>query len=263
MNREAVEKTMEALAKEKPWDTEPVFVFSCDIDWASETVLHSFFEAVPLDSVNMTVFVTHHSGTIDKYAGKEMITLAPHPNFLSGSSHGSSFDEVIESVERFAPEGKCFRAHRFFEVSDVTHRYYQKGMKFFSNTCTVLQTRQRPFLHESGLVAIPIFFQDGTHLLHRLELSLRKYQHYFESSGLKVISMHPMNFVINPPEIEYMRSIKRRLSRDEYNNIDEQQIVELRYDGVGIKNVIEEIFEFARGKKILSLQEVYDTAVSL
>jgi hypothetical protein len=75
--------------------------------------------------------------------------------------------------------------------------------------------------------------------------------------------MHPMNFVINPPEIEYMRSIKRRLSRDEYNNIDEQQIVELRYDGVGIKNVIEEIFEFARGKKILSLQEVYDTAVSL
>ena len=59
-----------------------------------------------------------------------------HPNFLPNSSHGNSFDEIIENCLKFCPNAKGFRSHRYFEVNDIFDIFNKYGFKYFSNFCT-------------------------------------------------------------------------------------------------------------------------------
>ena len=125
-----------------------------------------------------------------------------------------------------------------------------------------MQTNIFPILHESGLIHFPIFFEDGTHLYNKLDLSLSRYKENFLSPGIKIISIHPMNYVINTPEIAYMRNTKDSLSRKEYANLSDIQIATYSHKGLGIRDLVDEIINLAKGYKILSLSELYFQAIA-
>ena len=63
-----------------------------------------------------------------------------HPNFLKGSSHGNSHEEVIDTCLKYAPETKLCRSHRGYNCTDTNHLLKNKyQFKVSSNTVTVLQ----------------------------------------------------------------------------------------------------------------------------
>ncbi len=253
---------LDCLNRPRIWDREPVFCFTSDIDWASEPALERFLEAFAVPGLKLTTFVTHESPLIEQAWRQGRLQRGIHPNFLSGSSHGDSFREVIETCMRFAPEADIFRSHRLFDVTDITHMLRDTfGFKMVSNLGTVLYRNIRPILHESGLVHVPIFFEDGTHLYNRLSLEFDDLREHFASPGIKIISVHPMNYVINTPEIAYMRNIKDTLSREAYNQMTHEEIDRRRHRGIGISNLVDEITEFARSFQIMSLSEIYETAI--
>jgi hypothetical protein len=68
--------TIELLHKvnrKNHWDETPIFCFTSDIDWASEDVLHAFFENIPIEYTKLTTFVTHHSDIIENlYKNKKI-----------------------------------------------------------------------------------------------------------------------------------------------------------------------------------------------
>jgi hypothetical protein len=256
-----IEFLLNKLNKEKVWNTEPVFCYTSDIDWASEDVMKMFFDELEGLDVYPTLFVTHKSETIETYFKLGRHDRGIHPNFLQESSHGSSFQEIVETCISFAPESECFRSHRLFDVTDITHLLKEKyGFKYVSNLGTILQKNIFPILHESGLIHYPIFFEDGTHLYNELDLKIEKYLEYFHSPGIKIISFHPMNFVFNTPHIKYMRSIKDSMSRDKFNSISEDFIEEHKNSKtIGISDTVKEIVNFVHKNnyKVMSLKEIY------
>ncbi len=248
---------LEKLDRKYIWHSEPVYCFTADADWASEAALELFLSDVEKLALKMTLFITNASETIDDYHLRGIIERGIHPNFLSGSSHGDDFRTVLETCFRFAPEAKCSRSHRGFDVTDTSHLLAEYGIEYDSNIVSIMYQSLGPILHESGLLRFPIFFEDGTHLYNRFDLSIDKFRNRFTSPGIKVISTHPMNWVINPPELKYMRSIKDNLNRQEYNFLDIDAIEKYRYRGIGINQVLKEIIQLSRQYRVMSLSELY------
>lgn len=248
------------LLQPQPWDDEPIYVFTSDMDWASEEVLDTFRNSIPLQELKVTAFVTNHSPIIEKMVKQGEIFRGIHPNFLPGSSQGSNFQEIIETCLQFAPEAIGARAHRLFSVTDVAHLLrFKYGFSYLSNSINSLGINIKPQVHESTLLEFPIFFEDGTFMFQELGSSIQPFEKQFTAPGLKIISFHPMNMVFNTPEIKWMRNIKDSLSREEFNDIDAAFIKQRRNSGSGIYNTVMAIVELAkkRNYKILSLNELY------
>ena len=102
------------------WDSEPVFCFTSDIDWASEDVMTEYFNIINDYNIKPTLYLTHHSDSIKDNYIKNKIERGIHPNFMKDSSHGNNFEEVAENCMKFAPETVGFRSHRAFDVTDIT-----------------------------------------------------------------------------------------------------------------------------------------------
>lgn len=251
------------ISKEKPWHIKPVFCFTADIDWASETVLELFFDEILFYKIVPTVFVTHASKIVDQLSADKKIERGIHPNFLRGSSHGDSFEDVIDTCLKFAPETKFSRSHRGYSSTDTNHLLKNKyQFKLSSNTVTILQPYLQPVLHESGLFEFPIFFEDGTQLYNQMGFEIGKYLKNFTSPGIKIISFHPMNFVINSPTLQYMRNIKDTLSREEYNNLSLEKIEHYKNRLKGIKDICVEILKLSKQYDVLTLSELYNISIN-
>lgn len=261
-NPEEIEVLLSKIQAKQIWNEMPVFCFTSDIDWASEDVMKEFFNIVNAFEIKPTLFVTHHSEVIKSNFESGKIERCIHPNFLSDSSQGNSFKEIIETCIKFAPESYGFRSHRLFDVDDTSHLLKKVyNYKYVSNLGTLMQTYIRPILHESGLIHFPIFFQDGTHLYNNLDLDFKKYINLFTTPGIKTISFHPMNFIFNSPTMPFMRQIKDSLSREEYNNISTATIEKLRNKkNAGIGQTTIDIIEFVKANNypIFSLNELYN-----
>jgi hypothetical protein len=235
---------------------EPLFAFTSDIDWASEDVLRAFFDIVDPFNLDITLFLTHKSKTIESKGYDKGI----HPNFLPGSSHGNTFKEVIDTCMGFGPTINCFRSHRAFDVTDTNHMLFEKyGFKYSSNYITNLQPFLIPMRHESGLLNYPVFFEDGTHLYNKMGVDFEKHKEIFSTAGLKIISFHPMNMVLNSPSLDFMRNIKNRLSREEYQHFSDSGIELFKNEGNGIRDFVLEMMEWVKANhQIVSLKQLYD-----
>lgn len=251
---------VDKVASPHIWDEQPVFCFTSDIDWASESVLKAFFSKLPVEALKLTTFVTHRSETIEQVFRAGHIQRGIHPNFLPGSSQGSTFREIIQSCVAIAPEATCTRSHRAFDVTDTAHMLKNDfHFKCCSNTITTLAPRITPYWLESKLLQIPVFLEEGSFLYNQMGLTISPYMKHFTSPGLKVISFHPINMVFNTPCITWMRQIKDSLSREEFNNISEEMITRRQNREKGAFDLISEIIELVNQKQyaILSIDDIY------
>lgn len=262
---EAIESELEKLNRTNIWDNEPVFCFTTDIDWASEAVLNAFFKELDLNSLKLTAFVTHSSPLIDDLFQQKKIERGIHPNFLQNSSHGTTFREVAETCISYAPEAFGFRCHRLFDVTDITHMLKNDfGFKYVSNLGTIMATKIRPLMHESGLIHFPVFFEDGTHLYNSMHLNIDRFEKYFKTPGIKIISFHSMHFVLNSPNFQFMRKIKDSMTRSEFNLLSAATIKGLQSKERGIRETIKQIFDLVseNNYKVFSLSELYHCSIS-
>lgn len=246
-----------------PWDTEPVFCFTSDIDWASEATIRYCHNIVSRDDLKITYFNTHRSPYLTELTKSGQVDQLVHPNFLPGSSHGNSFKEVIDYCVDLVPNATGFRTHRYFEVNDIMDDLFNRGFKFASNICTRCEVGLKPFYHRSGLVSIPIFLEDGGYLLMDKSLDFNLLLPTLSSPGLKVINFHPAHIAFNTPDFGYTRTIKDTLSREAWNNLSSDDIAKIEHSGSGIRTIIENIVNFSikNNHQILTMHQIYETFV--
>jgi hypothetical protein len=246
------------------WSEDPVFCFTSDVDWASEEVLNYSHKALSGESLGITYFNTHPSNFINSLSKSGEIRQLIHPNFLPNSSHGESFDEVMEYCDKLVPDADGFRTHRYFEVNDIMDEYARRGFKFFSNHCTRCEKNITPLHHRSGMVSIPIFFEDGGYLIMDPHLNTDILKGYLDTPGLKVINVHPAHMALNTPNFEFTREIKDSMSREVWNNLDQKALKNLSYSGFGIRNVLELIIEHVlkRNHKIKTITQISEEFIA-
>lgn len=243
-----------------PWQSEPVLVFTLDVDWASEAALHISDGYFADAAVKATYFMTNPSDFLFARRADGAIDAGIHPNFLPGSSHGDTIPEVMDYCCKLLSEAVCFRSHRYFDVTDITHGLFDRGYRYDANVCTFLQKGVRPFRHESGLIRFPTYFEDGTYLYHRQSLAFdRAAEALFIQPGILVISVHPMHMVMNSPDLLYSRQVKDSVSREHWNAMDEATCAQVCHDGRGIRDFVLDLLQFARNRDltIMTLADVY------
>ena len=242
------------------WEEEPVFCFTSDIDWSSESIIKYSHDILSGDDLKLTYFITHSSPFLNELNASNKIDLLIHPNFLPNSSHGDSFKEVIDYCMNLVPNADGFRSHRYFEVNDIMDDFAKRGFRFVSNHCTRCETNIKPLKHRSGLLSIPIFLEDGGYLIMDPTLNFDNLIPRLKSPGLKVINFHPAHMAFNTPNFAYTRSIKDSFSREIWGNLGLSQLQKLENrEQLGVRKTIQQIIEFASSNdyKVLSMREIY------
>ena len=79
----------------------PLFIFSSDIDWASETCIDITHKLFLKYDIKPTYFITHPSKNLEDYKRNNEAFLGSHPNFLRDSSHGKNYKQVVFRITRY------------------------------------------------------------------------------------------------------------------------------------------------------------------
>ena len=242
------------------WEEGPIFCFTSDTDWASEEIIKYSHNILSGNDLKLTYFITHSSSFLNELETLGRVRLLIHPNFLPNSSHGNSFEEVIDYCTNLVPDADGFRSHRYFEVNDVMDEFVKRGFKFVSNHCTRCETHIKPLNLRKGLLSIPIFLEDGDYLTMDPTFNFNNLIPRLESPGLKVINFHPAHMAFNTPDFSYTRSIKDSMSREAWNNIGTSQLQKLENKKLGVRKTIQQIIEFAfnNNNKVLSMHEIFN-----
>lgn len=179
------------------WKTEPVFVLTTDIDWASEYSIDTLLGFAGERGIVPTAFMTHSSEVLAAAARQGKVDLGIHPNFLPGSTHGVAAPEVIRHCLDFAPGARVSRSHAFVDGTHVALALREAGIAVDSNLCLYLQPGLGPLRHWTGIVRLPVFWEDDIHWMSRGSWRLADHEAVFFTPGLKIINVHPFNFALN------------------------------------------------------------------
>lgn len=107
----------------------PRYAVTFDIDWAPDWAIALCADMCRRRGIPATFFTTHASAAVDELRRDRLFEVGIHPNFLSGSSHGTRFGDVIEFCLALVPEARSMRSHDLFGCSSlfalIVERYGQ------------------------------------------------------------------------------------------------------------------------------------------
>jgi SAM-dependent methyltransferase len=231
----------------------PLLCVTSDLDWASDYCIRDFAGLMREFRVRPTFFVTHESAAIRALAAEGAAELAVHPNFNPGSSHGSTEEEVIDTVFRLVPESKAWRSHCFVDSSSIAESMTRRGMEYDSNLCLHRQAGLVPLAHALGGIRYPVFFEDDVQLF-RSPGDWNLNADEFLTPGLKVLNFHPFFVAANIPSEEYYQSVKPHIK-----TLDETTVRAVRYSGVGTRTLLLRLLEelARRGERFYTLDEIH------
>ena len=236
--------------------TKPVYCFTTDIDWAAEGIIDEMLTVFERRQIPLTPFVTHDSAVLrERYSQSVAGDAGVHPNFLPGSTHGSTTEEVIDHVVELWPSAESFRAHSFVDSALIARDFVQRGFRYDSNLCLHLQPMLVPLLHASGLVRFPIFLDDYYMASRGSGWDLANVAESLKSPGLKIFNFHPIHVFLNTPTVQFYEDAKRR-SPSSWND--------LVWEGPGARTLLIDLLDHIMaepGLGILSLRELYEAAV--
>lgn len=217
-------------------------IVTVDLDWACEPAIEETLAYLDKLSIVPTIFVTHPSPCIE--ASLKRLEVGLHPYFGADSSHGNTLEKAVDHVMALPHNIPAYRCHRFASCNSSKELMAGRGMRLSSNVCTDLQ-QVPPFRDRFGLLEVPIFLEDGGYLWRKHKLEMNPFlEHALACPGIKVIIIHPMHFVINTPHFDYMRSIKQKISREQWQNMELSTLHDLRWKGQGIQSFIKSLLEY-------------------
>jgi hypothetical protein len=218
-----------------------MLIVTLDLDWAPEPAIEETLNFIRSKGISPTVFATHTSPSVLNCMNE--IEVGLHPFFDPSSSHGSTYERVVDTVLSIPHNIPAYRCHRFASCNKSRQLMKDAGMQISSNVCTDLEVIA-PFRDRIGLTEVPIFFEDGSYLLNRHPLDITQTQAKLSQDPLDwhVILIHPMHFAINTPTFGYMEKIKQSHSRSQWNTMSSKELNSLRWKGTGIRDTIEQLF---------------------
>jgi hypothetical protein len=193
------------------WRNEPVFVFTSDIDWASEYAIGQLLGFTKARGIKPTLFVTHASAAIDKAVAAGEIDRGIHPNFLPGSSHGADPKSVVAHCLQLAPGTQLSRSHTFVDGTNVALALHDAGIRTDSNLCLYLQRNLGPLEHWVGIRRFPVFWEDDVHWHRGGAWDFARYAEDFFSPGLKIVNGHPFIFALNVTDGAMYQRVKNHI----------------------------------------------------
>jgi len=223
-------------------ETSPL-CFTTDIEWAPEWAIRDLFTLADEHGVPLTPFLTHRSEYLaSRYATRDAVSIGDvglHPNFLPGSTHGATVDEVIASTKALWPDAVSFRSHCFYDDTRMLRRMAESGFRYDSNLFAFLQPMLAPLLTVAQTVRLPVFWEDDVHSGNQLSWDAGTLRAVFETPGLKIVNVHPLRVALNVPDEGFHESHRRLWSA-----VDVDAPAEA-FRGKGARTYLAELFAYA------------------
>ena len=241
-------------------ETSPL-CFTTDIEWAPDWAIRDLFELADEYGVPLTPFLTHRSEYLARRLGVRDVVSSDdvglHPNFLPGSTHGATVDEVIATTKALWPEAASFRSHCFYDDTRMLRKMSDAGFRYDSNVFAFLQPILAPFRSVAGTVRLPVFWEDDVHSGNQLPWDAGALRRAFDAPGLKIVNVHPVRVALNVPDEGFAESHKQIGSA-----VDVDARAEA-HSGKGTRTFLEQLFTHATrgGRGAVRLRDLYEQAV--
>jgi hypothetical protein len=236
------------------------FVITLDVDWAPDPVIESVAALLRERGVRATWFITHRSRAVDRLAEvPELFELGIHPNFLPGSSHGDTEEEVLEHACSLVPQAVSLRTHGLVQSGPLTTRLIQQG-RLAHDVSTFLPGMPyiRPVEHwaaGSRIIRIPYFWSD--------DFEWQKPEPSWLLAplvgvpGLKVMGFHPIHVFLNSAAAETYDSVKRAFPR--LHEASREALASFAHQGEGTRTIFRELLDYLseRGRS-MRISDVYE-----
>jgi len=192
--------------------TRPKYHITCDIDWSPDFAVYRLAKELQQSGIAATFFVTHESDVLSDL--REMgHSLGVHPNFLHGSSHGTSTHSVMEHVLEIVPEATIMRTHCLYQSS----RIFEVIARDFSNVRIDL-----------SLLTYQSHFVSST-WLHFEDAAIRRINYNWEDdiavadpgidwiqprelSPVAIYDFHPIHVALNSSHLSQYRQLVKALT---------------------------------------------------
>jgi len=241
-------------------ETSPL-CFTTDVEWAPDWAIRDLFTLADEHGVPLTPFVTHRSDYLaSRFGTRDFISrgdVGLHPNFLPGSTHGATVDEVITTTKAIWPDAVSFRSHCFYDDTRMLRKMAENGFRYDSNLFAFLQPMLAPIRTVAGTVRLPVFWEDDVHSGNQLPWDTGALRAAFETPGLKIVNVHPLRVALNVPDEAFHESHRRFESA-----VDVDPRAEA-HRGKGTRTFLEELFAHATsgGRSPVRLRDLYEEAV--
>jgi hypothetical protein len=134
-----------------------------------------------------------------------------HPNFMPGSSHGTTVDEVVRYFQQMFPGARTARAHCFAEDSFRMQALAKAGIVADSQNPTPCQGYLLPMVHPSGILRLPVYFEDDTAFGARGKFTVDTFLETLLTPGLKILNFHPTFVGCNTPSLSHYNSVRSKV----------------------------------------------------
>jgi polysaccharide deactylase WbmS-like protein len=242
-----------------PFLEKPLFAFTADQDWAPEWAAEVFLEELRRFRIPLHIFRTNPSPAFDNAVKAGEVEQGWHPNFLPGSSHGTSIPEVIRYCQRNFPGASTVRSHCFAEDTFSWRGLRSAGIVADSQLGTLFQGHLLPIVHWTGIIRFPIYFEDDIFFdIQESGLSLEAIMPTLFTPGLKILNFHPTFVGCNTPSRAYHERRKARIFAPDSTG------AELSWGGRGTLVVLRELVAriLSGGYHFQRFQALVDLAVA-
>ena len=188
----------------------PVICLSFDQDWAPPWATLAVLDRLEEAGLPGTFFCTNDCPSLARLRASALLELGWHPNFLPGSSHGTSFEEVLDTMESLIPGARGARAPALLRGTPLLLAYRDRGLVYDASDIHDGVSGLRPFVSWTGMVRLPIFFEDDVHLQRGLPCRVDSVD--LDSEGLKVMNLHPVLVALNASSLEAYEALKGDLA---------------------------------------------------
>ena len=184
---------------------------SFDQDWAPEWATRALTDALAEAGLQGTLFVTHDCPSLASLRASGHIELGWHPNFLPGSSHGDTVEQVLDTMARWVPEAVGARAHTLMRGTPLLMAYRERGLRYDAADIFDGRPGLEAFESWTGVLRLPIWFEDDVHLERGLRCDVDRLA--LDAPGLKICTFHPVLVALNASDLAPYRDLKRDLAQ--------------------------------------------------
>lgn len=233
-------------------------IITIDIDWVPDFAIEWVVEKLCRYQVATTWFVTHNSPALQKLKSIDLFELGIHPNFLSGSSHGTTPEEVLEHILTIVPSAVSSRSHAVVQSGPILQRLaHHSPIKIDSTLFLPEMPHIKPLLQHFGscsLLRIPFIWSDD----YELGKLNRNWQmdRFLQIPGLKVLLFHPLQIFLNQGAPRAYQLLKQAVPN--LTELTQAQASRFINSEHGVGTLFEDILQHLSTQKTRCLRDFLD-----
>lgn len=187
-------------------------ILTLDCDWAPDFVLADVLDRVARKGAHATIFVTHPSPVLDGLGPAGRLELGWHPNFLPGSTHGSTPAEVADHLSALVPKALSMRTHGLTGGTALFRAFLEAAPHLRYDSSVYLPGQKHlsfsdvRFGGKARIKRLPIAWEDDCHLMEKGSLPHRLEDG--ETQGLCVLDFHPIHVWLNTADLKVYEKLK-------------------------------------------------------